>query len=319
MSFKPRNLLLFGATGQIGAFILDALLSARDEFERIAIFTSQNTVETKADSLVRLKKNGVEIIVGEISDEEAVGKAYEGIDTVISAVGRGAILAQIPLIRLASAAPSVKWFLPSEYGTDIAYSPASAYEKPHQGKLKIRAYLENKIEVPHLAYTYVVTGPYADMYVYLLGEGPRAVGGWDAKEKKSTLVGEKGEGRVSLTTMKDVGTLVLATLRHPAESWNRALKVNSFTTTPAAIQAEFERQTGGERWTDVTYTSLPELRTLENQAWESGAPTAPLITLRRIWAEGGTLYEKRDNAMIGEPPVQTLEEVVAQELQRVNS
>ena len=80
MSFKPRNLLLFGATGQIGTFILDALLSARDKFERIAIFTSQNTVETKADSLAQLKKNGVEIIVGEISDEEAVGKAYEGMN-----------------------------------------------------------------------------------------------------------------------------------------------------------------------------------------------------------------------------------------------
>jgi hypothetical protein len=112
--------------------------------------------------------------------------------------------------------------------------------------------------------------------------------------------------------------LVLATLRHPAESWNRALKVNSFTTTPVAIQAEFERQTGGEPWTDVTCTPLPELRTLENQAWESGVPAAPLITLRRIWAEGGTLYEKRDNGMIGEPPVQTLEEVVAQELKRFN-
>jgi hypothetical protein len=66
------------------------------------------------------------------------------------------------------------------------------------------------------------------------------------------------------------------------------------------------------------YTSLPELRALENQAWESGVPAAPVITLRRIWAEGGTLYEKRDNCMIGEPPVQTLEDVVAKELKRVN-
>ena len=124
-------------------------------------------------------------------------------------MGRGAILTQIQLIRLASAAPSVKWFLPSEYGTDIAYSPASALEKPHQGKLKVRAYLENKAEVPHLAYTYVVTGPYADMYVYLPGAELRAGGGWDAKEKKSTLVGEKGEGKVSLTTMKEYVIMII--------------------------------------------------------------------------------------------------------------
>jgi hypothetical protein len=136
-----------------------------------------------------------------------------GIDTVISAVGRGAILAQIPLIRLASAAPSVKWFLPSEYGTDIAYSPASAHEKPHQGKLKVRAYLENKTEVPNLAHTYVVTGPYADMYVWFSGEGLQAVGGWDAKEKKSTLVGAKGEGKVSLTTMKEYVIIISTSSR----------------------------------------------------------------------------------------------------------
>jgi hypothetical protein len=124
-------------------------------------------------------------------------------------VGRGAILVQVLLIRLASAAPSVKWFLPSEYGTDIAYSPASVHEKPHQGKLKVRAYLENKTEVPHLAHTYVVTGPYAEIYVRFLEEGLRAGGGWDAKEKKSTLVGEKGEGWVSLTTMKEYVIMII--------------------------------------------------------------------------------------------------------------
>jgi hypothetical protein len=67
---------------QIGSFILDAILSARDKFDRIAIYTSQNTVETKADFLVQLKKNGVEVIVGEISDEEAVGRAYAGMNFV---------------------------------------------------------------------------------------------------------------------------------------------------------------------------------------------------------------------------------------------
>jgi uncharacterized protein YbjT (DUF2867 family) len=84
MSFKPSNVLLFGATGQIGSFILDAILSARDKFERVAIFTSQNTVDTKGDLLTQLKKSGVEIIVGDISDEAAVGKAYEGMTLFFS-------------------------------------------------------------------------------------------------------------------------------------------------------------------------------------------------------------------------------------------
>lgn len=66
-----------------------------------------------------------------------------GIDTVISCLGRTALAAQIPLIKLAaSPGSSVRWFLPSECGTDIKYGPSSASEKPHQQKLRVRAYLE---------------------------------------------------------------------------------------------------------------------------------------------------------------------------------
>jgi hypothetical protein len=239
----------------------------------------------------------------------------------------------------------VKWFLPSEYGTDIKYGPASANEKPHQQKLKVRAYLENdeQIRKSGLKYTYVVTGPYADMYMRGFSGG-RNGGGWDASKKEATLL--ERDAKISLTTMKEyvlipiytflrlfvdflfflfffnlritksvyhsVGTLVLATLRHPSVSFNRALCVNSFTTTPAAIQAEFERQTGGTPWEDVQVTSLSRLRELEQQAWEEGKPYATVLTLRRIWTEGGTLYEKRDNDVIGNPPMTTLEEIVEQ-------
>lgn len=105
----------------------------------------------------------------------------------------------------------------------------------------------------------------------------------------------------------------MAALRHPDAAWNKALRVNSFTTTPAQILAEFERQEGGQPWSDVTYTSLQQLRDLEAAAWEAGSPDATVLTLRRIWTEGGTLYEKRDNELIGEPPMMTLKEVVKDE------
>ena len=117
-----------------------------------------------------------------------------------------------------------------------------------------------------------------------------------------------------------VGTLVLATLLHATPATrNRALRVNSFTTTPAEIQAEFERQTTAQPWKDVSYTSLARLRELEAKAWESGHGAATVLTLRRIWTEGGTLYEKRDNSLIGEPPMMGLQEVVGNEIRRVAS
>lgn len=98
---------------------------------------------------------------------------------------------------------------------------------------------------------------------------------------------------------------------HPSASRNRALKVNSFTTTPAEILSEFERQTGGQKWEHVTYTPLDELRRFESEAWKDGpSGRATVLTLRRIWTEGGTLYEKRDNEVIDAPPMETLEDVV---------
>lgn len=78
-SFTPRNLLLFGATGNIGTHILDAILTARQEFDRVAIFTSPATAASKKDFLDNLKRsNNVEVLVGDLQDEDAVKKAYEG-------------------------------------------------------------------------------------------------------------------------------------------------------------------------------------------------------------------------------------------------
>lgn len=73
-----KNILLFGATGTIGSFILDAILPARSQFNRIAIFTSPHTAETKAAQLSKLKQQGVEVIIGNVEEEEAVKAAYAG-------------------------------------------------------------------------------------------------------------------------------------------------------------------------------------------------------------------------------------------------
>jgi hypothetical protein len=101
-------------------------------------------------------------------------------------------------------------------------------------------------------------------------------------------------------------------LTHPEASRNKELRVNSFTTTDSEILKEFEKQTGGQPW-KVSYTSLDTLKKLEQEAWEAEKPYATVFTLRRIWAEGGTLYDKRDNHLIeGEGVVETLADAVAE-------
>ncbi|KAI9744065.1 MAG: hypothetical protein M1818_002217 [Claussenomyces sp. TS43310] len=292
----PRTILVFGATGLIGKPITKELVENIQSFDRLAIFTSVGGTEEKKALLASWKAAGADIIEGDVTDNEQILKAYKGIDTVVCALGRGALAHQINLIRLADATPEISRFIPSEFGTDIEHSPASKIEKPHQQKIKVRAALA---ATKTLDYTYVVTGPFAaaEPGMYLSANTLHAeVGSFDVKGRRAVCI-EDGRGKIALTTVSDVAKFVLKVLQHPERCSRRALKLKSFTTTPQKIVEEFERQTD-TTW-DISYTSLPQLRNLDAQALDSGNPVSAIYTLRRIWAEGGTLYNAWDNAELG--------------------
>jgi len=231
----PGNVLIIGATGVIGRYITSAVISS-GVATRVTIFTSPATAaaepgtpkhkllsEWKAtpfpDRSSSSKSSSgqsdadesyVRVITGDINSETAIRSAFQGQNTIISALGRDSLLAQIPLLRLAeenaSLSPddggTVRWFLPSEYGTDIEYDPiTSPHEKPHQHKLAVRKFVREQVK--NLKVTYVVTGPYLDMFLALSGvKEAQANGGFDVKEKKAVLVGD-GQGKVGFTSMPE--------------------------------------------------------------------------------------------------------------------
>lgn len=229
----------------------------------------------------------------------------------MSAVGRNVIEKQINLISLAERSSSIVRFIPSEFGTDVVYDESSLTEKPHQMKLKVRSFIESSA-VQRLTYTYIVTGPFADLYVGNMPNEPR-LGSFDVVKREATLLGD-GKGRISLTTMADVGRFLVASLKHPEVSDRKALKVKSFTTTPEAILHEMQRQTG--RRFRVQYTPLDDLKAFETKAWDEGSPVASLCTLRRIWTEGKTLYAHNDAESIGVVKTDTVEMVVQAAIMR---
>ena len=105
-------------------------------------------------------------------------------------------------------------------------------------------------------------------------------------------------------------------MRRPDAALGRALKIQSFVVTPNEILATFEKRTGA-KWT-AQYTSLDKLREVEEKLWAEGAPIATAATLRRIWGEGGTLYEETDNEAIGlvGDQLESLEEAVRGAVQK---
>jgi len=74
----PTNILIIGATGNIGYPITEQIIAAKSSFGRIAILTSKNTVSTKEALIKSWKEKGVEVIVGDVTAENDVKKAYEG-------------------------------------------------------------------------------------------------------------------------------------------------------------------------------------------------------------------------------------------------
>ncbi|KAH8892677.1 isoflavone reductase family protein, partial [Thozetella sp. PMI_491] len=311
MATATKRILILGSTGVIGKVLANALINQKESFERIGIFTSSETATAKKALVESYRSRGVEIIIGDLESDADVLEAFKGYDTVVSAVGRYAIDKQVDLIALADQSPSIIRFIPSEYGTDIAYDSTSAAEKASQKKLKVRAFIESGA-LKNLTYTYLVTGPFSDLYLGEMASEPQ-MGSFDAERAEAVLLGD-GEGKISLTTMADVGRLLVAVLKHPDVCDGKAIRVNSFTTTPHAILEEFERQT--EKTWKVNYTPLDELRRLETEAWEKGNPLASLYNLRRIWTEGRTIYEKTDNEAIGKLRMDTLEMAVQQAVTR---
>lgn len=79
-STNTPSILLFGATGLIGSYILDALIAAKDvlRYTSLSIFTSPATLSAKAELIEKLKEKGVRVLVGDITNGNDVTAAYEG-------------------------------------------------------------------------------------------------------------------------------------------------------------------------------------------------------------------------------------------------
>ncbi|KAF2665394.1 isoflavone reductase family protein [Microthyrium microscopicum] len=300
----PKHILIIGATGLIGQPITTSL-QATGDFS-LSILTSSASSVSKKPILDNLAAQGIKIVVADVTSATDIERAFQGIDTIVCALGRPGIDLQIQLLEIAERTLNVKWFWPSEFGTDIEYDETSRDEPTHQAKLRVRKYVRENVK--RLQVRYLVTGPYADTFIGLKAGGDLRAGGYDAVAKTATLEGD-GSGKVSLTSMVDVGKLLAASVQRPEVGKERPLRVNSFTTTPKELLAEFEKQTGA-KW-EVTYTSVEEMKALEKELYAEKKPMAGALTLRRIWASGRTLYEKRDNELL--PPVEltTQEEIVA--------
>jgi uncharacterized protein YbjT (DUF2867 family) len=106
------SILLIGASGVLGAPILDELLRQRSSFTRIAILASS---QEHAKKFTAAKASGVDIVIGSYLSAES----YANVTHVISCVGN-ALMPLQPAMVVAAITAGVTHFYPSEWNSDIS-------------------------------------------------------------------------------------------------------------------------------------------------------------------------------------------------------
>lgn len=245
-SFK--TIALFGANGQVGKAVFNALIKCHEPRFHVVAFTSPNSSFNLLDygdvnvSVERVDLNHI------TSDDLAAVLSKSKVDVAISALG-GTIIARQGLIQDAAAKAGVKRFYPSEFGMhSVVWLPGEqAYIhpvrihpqlecdlKPNHAQTwatKIKNY-EDAIRHPaiksgQMSYTVIgcadcfdATGeplfcPWLDQDSSVTGNGYtiHVVGNPDAKMDYSSLT--------------DVANYLVASLRHPKRSENKYLGFRS--------------------------------------------------------------------------------------------
>jgi uncharacterized protein YbjT (DUF2867 family) len=224
-----KNVLLVGAAGDVGKYVLPALLA--DSIFNVSILS-------RANSNSKFSSN-IKVIKVDYLDLDVLTKALIGQDIVISTTG-GESLGNDFGHTLAEAAinAGVKWFIPSEFGADYE-DPFAATIPPIASKVDLVNLL--KKNQSRIAYTFISTGVLLDWGF------DNGFLGFDIPNRTAILYDE-GKNRTSGTTLPNVAKAVVAILRHPELTLNKRIFIADTSFSQQEALALFEKYTG-TKWT----------------------------------------------------------------------
>ena len=218
-----KNVILLGATGNVGKHILQALL---------ADSSFNVTVLSRTDSKATFPSN-VKVNKVDYSDTAALTKALANQDVVISTIrGEGLASNFGEVLVQAAIDAKVKWIIPSEFGADI--EDPSVNLPLHAPKVAVVNLL--KKNQSRIAYTFISTGPFLD---WGFDNGFFA---YDIKNRSVALYDE-GNTAVSGATLPTIGKAVVGALRNPQLTQNKRIFVADATFTQQEALALFEKYT----------------------------------------------------------------------------
>jgi hypothetical protein len=220
-------------------------------------------------------------------------------------LGSGGIGLQKFLIE-ASVKAGVKRFIPSEFGSDTT-NRKTAQLPVFGDKIAVQNLLKEKAASSGLTYSVLFTGPFLD---YGITNGVVM----DLRNK-SIEIFDSGDRPYSTTTTAHIGQAIASILRHPEETKNRTIYVQSAIITKNQLLAMGKKAVGPNGWTEKAV----DMENLVADAWaelKKPNPNPSVWAFSMIkasaWGDGyGLPFQNVDNELLG------IKELTPEELQIV--
>jgi uncharacterized protein YbjT (DUF2867 family) len=166
MASEKSKILIFGATGYLGKYMVKASISAGHQTSIFVRPIKPNADPSKLELHKQFESLGVTIFQGELDEHEKLVTVLRQVDVVISNLAVPQHLEQFKIIKAMEEAGNVKRFVPSEFGNEVdRVSGLPPFEALLENKRKVR----RATEAAGIPFTYVAANSFAAYFVdYLL-------------------------------------------------------------------------------------------------------------------------------------------------------
>ncbi|CCT65268.1 related to 2`-hydroxyisoflavone reductase [Fusarium fujikuroi] len=227
MSTEIKNVMVLGGRGNLGPYLIRALVKAGFSVSVLSRTSSNVTDSMFLDAAVVKSDYTFPSLVD----------VFTGQDAVISTLST-ANIAEQKIVIDAVAAAKVKRFMPSEFGSDTSVDGLEKMAPFLKGKQDVMDYVKSK-EADGLSWTAIFTGPWID-WMLVEGKGLLCL---DVKTKTGELV-DSGEPKFTTTTASQVGQATAAALLRSDKTKNEYVHVASYNTSQNQVIEALERMSG---------------------------------------------------------------------------
>jgi uncharacterized protein YbjT (DUF2867 family) len=274
-----KKVAIAGATGNLGPSIVNELVN--QGFEVTVLSSSGNTSSLPST---------VKVIKVDYSSQDSLISSLRGQEAFISAIPKHE---EQPALIDAAIAAGVQRFIPSEFGSNTIGNDKVRALPVFAGKLKTQEYLRAKQD--QISHTFLINGLFLDWGLSI---------GWLANLKGKSDINDDGDSVHSFTLLADIAKAVAGILKHPEETKNRgvyvqsaALSQNQVLKIAQKVKPEFKAETEQVDLTEVEKNAYAEL---SKDNGDIGAAMMGFIKVS-IFREGyGNLWDaKNDNELLG--------------------